>query len=247
MDTDLFGANTLLAAVEPAARVQFARHLRPIHLDRGQLLYSQGNRLDQVYFPTDGLVAILAETADGEMIDSAIIGREGAVGVFEACGSRQFFAEALVQVPGKAARMSASAYRELFEASPGIRTAVHRYVEQLMSETRQSVVCNSLHEVEGRLCRNMLEAMDKARLGTSLPFTQSMLARMLGAQRTTVAETISRLQRDGVLKSRRGSIEISDRDALERLSCSCRSAIQMTRKAIWSAEEPACEAVIAAE
>jgi CRP-like cAMP-binding protein len=247
MSEDIFSANALLATVEQPVRARFQDRLQRVELQQGQLLYSLGNSLTHVYFPLSGLVGILAETPDGDMIDSAFVGREGAVGAFEACGSRQFFAEAVVKVPGQAGRMTATAYRELFDESPAIRTAAHLYVEQVVSETRQWVACNSIHDLEARLCRTILEALDKSGLVDTLPLTQRTMARMLGAQRTTIAEILARLERDEVLKKRRGEIAIEDRAALERLSCGCRSAMRLARTAIWAAEEPACEAVIAAE
>ena len=247
MNDDIFSGNSLLSGLEPVFRIQAQAQVRLVELESGQVLYSLGNRLTHVYFPLSGLIGILAETPDGDTIDCALVGREGAIGVFEACGSRQFFAEALVKVPGQAACMSSATYRELFERSPALRSAVHRYVEQMMSETRQSVACNAIHEVETRLCRMILEALDRSGLSEALPLTQRAMARMLGAQRTTVAEILARLERDQVVKRKRGSIEILDRPALERMCCGCRIAMRMAREAIWSADEPVCEAVIAAE
>lgn len=241
-----FDKNQLLRAIEPAVRTRFADKLQSGALKRGEVLYSQGSDLSQVYFPLSGLIGIQAETADGEAVESSLVGREGAIGAFEACGSRKFFAEAVVQIPGEAARMSAAAYRELFDASPDLRTAVHRYVEQLMSETRQFVLCNSLHPVEARLARIILEALDKSGIEDTLPLTHHALARMLGAQRTTVALIVSRAQRDGVLSGRRGTITVEDRAALERLACGCREALQFARETINAAREPSCEEVIAA-
>ncbi|HEY0447448.1 MAG TPA: Crp/Fnr family transcriptional regulator [Allosphingosinicella sp.] len=242
----MFGGNQLLEAVEASVQARFAAKVQRIELKRDEVLYSQGSDLERVYFPTSGLIGIQAETADGETVESSIVGREGAIGAFEACGSRKFFAEAVVQIPGSAARMSASVYRDLFEQSPALRTAVHRYVEQLMSETRQYVVCNSLHPVEARLARILLESIDKSGLDHTLPLTQNALGRMLGAQRTTVALIISRMQRQGVLSGRRGTLTIEDRSALEAIACSCREALQFTRRAIHAAREPTCEEVIAA-
>lgn len=246
MDGSAFDGNQLLRAVEPAVRSRFAARLQLVDLARDDVLYSQGSQLDRVFFPLSGLVGIQAETADGEAVESAIVGSEGAIGAFEACGSRMFFAEAMVQIPGRAARMSAAAYRDLFDESPSLRTAVHRYVEQLMSETRQFVVCNSLHAVEARLSRILLEAHDKSGVKDTLPLTHQAIAKMLGAQRTTVALIISRMQRDGVLSGRRGTLTIEDRPALEQAACSCRATLQFTRMAIAAAKEPACEEVIAA-
>jgi CRP-like cAMP-binding protein len=241
-----FQGNRLLEAVEAEIQARFAGRMERVELARGQVLYSQGADLERVYFPVSGLVGIQADTADGEAVESSIVGREGAIGAFEACGSRKFFAEAVVQIPGRAVRMRASVYRDLFEQSPSLRTAIHRYVEQLMSETRQFVVCNSLHAVEPRLARLLLEALDKAALDHSLPLTHQALARMVGAQRTTVALIVSRLQRDGIVSGSRGIIKIEDELALEALACSCRRALAFTRSEIEAVRQPACEEVVAA-
>jgi CRP-like cAMP-binding protein len=246
MERNLFSKNVLLGAVEPSLRVQTAARLRSVSLARGEILYSQGAQVDRVYFPLRGLIGVLAETMDGERMDSALVGREGALGVFEACGSRNFFAEAQVQVACEVAMMSASDYRDLFNGSEGIRNAVHRYVEQLMSETRQSVVCGALHDVEARLSRTLIEALERSGTGDLLELTQETLARMLGVQRTTVAEILSRMQRDGILTTRRAAITIEDFRALERTACSCREAIQYVRRAIWSSQMPSCEGAVAA-
>ncbi len=239
-------SNQLLDAIEAPVLAQFEARLQRVELKRDEILFSQGDELDRVYFPSNGLVGIQAETSDGESVESSIVGREGAIGAFEACGSRRFFAEAVVHIPGEALCLPAAAYRDLFEASPNLRTAVHRYMEQLISETRQFVVCNSLHPVEARLARLLLEALGKSALDHSLPLTHQALARMLGAQRTTVAMIVSRLQRDGVLSGRRGIIKVENEKALERLACGCREALQFARREIHAARDPACEEVIAA-
>ena len=242
----MFEGNRLLRSIEPAVRPLFAGRMQPVEMRRGEVLLSPGAELDRVYFPLSGLVGLVSDTAEGDALDSSTVGREGAVGVFEACGTRRFLVEAVVQVPGEAVRMAASTYRDLFGASSSIRTAVHCYVEELMSETRQFVVCNALHGVEARLARVLLESLDKSGAVDRLPLTQRALARMLGVQRSTVAETMSKLQRQNVVASRRGGIIIADRAALEALSCSCRAAIAFTRRAIATSQIPACDEVIAA-
>jgi CRP-like cAMP-binding protein len=238
--------NVILASIEPDLRDRFEPAMRTIRLNRGETLYSAGVELDRVTFPLRGLVGIQAETADGGFVESALVGREGAIGAFEACGSRQYMAEAVVQIAGSAVQMTANTYRELFEASPALRTAVHIHVEQLLGETRQFVVCNTLHSAEQRLIRTLLEARDKSGAGDTLPLTQDMLGRMLGLQRTTVALTLSKLEDKGVIERGRGALTLVDLASLEHLACSCRSALRHVVRAIAEADEPACEAVAAA-
>jgi CRP-like cAMP-binding protein len=246
VDDEAIERNDILAAVEPDLRERFEPAFRPMPLQRGQTLYSVGAELDRVTFPLRGLIGIQAETADGGFVESALVGREGAIGAFEACGSRQYMAEAVVQIAGRAVQMSAAAYRELFEASPAVRTAVHIHVEQLLSETRQFVVCNTLHSAEQRLIRTLLEARDKSGAGDTLPLTQDMLGRMLGLQRTTVALILGGLEEKGVLERGRGALTLNDIGSLEHIACSCRAALRHVVSAIGETEHEACESVVAA-
>ena len=54
-----------------------------------------------------------------------------------------------------------------------------------------------------------------------LPFTQETLAEMLGVQRPTVSLVARTLQTAGLIRSRRGSVEIADGPGLEEASCEC--------------------------
>jgi CRP-like cAMP-binding protein len=157
MDERAFG-NGLLSTLEPELLEHLSPRPRLVEIARGEVLIPHGQALEAVYFPVSGLVGILAETPDGDAVDSALIGKEGGVGIFEACGSRRFSGEAVVHVPGLALRMAAQAYRQLFELSPSLRTAVHRYVEQCINETRQSLLCTATHDMDARLSRLILEA-----------------------------------------------------------------------------------------
>lgn len=236
--------NYLLRALEPAVRERFADRLQHVDLQRGQVLHQQGSEVDWVYFPRQGLVSIFSETIEGESMGSAMVGCEGSLGIFEACGSRTWFALAMVQVEGHAARIRASHYRQLFDRSRTLRTAVHKYVEVLLTEARQSVVCNALHSVESRLSRCILDALDRSCLLGPLPLTQEALARMIGAQRTTVAVAMSAFQRDGLIRSGRGAIEVLNAAGLARLSCSCRETVRFAAEEIQSSSNAACEALV---
>jgi CRP-like cAMP-binding protein len=239
--------NALLRSLEGDALEQITPKPRLVEIERGDVLIGHSQDIESVYFPVSGLVGILAETPDGEAVDSALVGLEGAVGIFEACGSRHFIGEAVVHVPGRAVRMAAQAYRQLFDRSPALRTAVHRYVEQCINETRQSLLCTTMHDMDARLGRLILEAIEKARVGDTLPLTQGTMARILGAQRSTVSEALAKLERDGVLTRGRAALRIDDVAALEATACSCRTAIRISNDAIWSSDEPSCEALLAAE
>jgi hypothetical protein len=82
------------------------------------------------------------------------------------------------------------------------------------------VVCNTVHPIQARLCRWLLQARDRA--GTdNLALTQEFLSGVLGVQRTTITLVSRILQSEGILHVRRGHIHIRDLAALERKACDC--------------------------
>lgn len=232
MEEAKFDSNALLRAIEHGTRSRLLPYLQPVELRRGEILYDQEQMVDRVYFPLTGLVAVVSETIAGESVQTGMIGCDGAVGAFEAFGSGQYYSKGLVQIPGVALRIGAARYRDMLASSAGLRAATEHYIEMLLIEARQIVACNALHGVEGRLCRSILEVLDRGCLHRVLPLTKDALAQMLGAQRTTVASCISNLQRDGLIRSGRGTIEVLDRTRLEHLACNCRRTLQSAREEI---------------
>lgn len=234
--------NLLLREVEAEVLAQFASRLLPVDLSKGATLQNPGDPVDWVYFPEGALVAGLADTPTGESVATCLIGYEGAIGAFEACGSRTAHMRCLVNVAGKASRMRASVYREFYDTSAALRTAIHKHVEMLLAESRQNVACNAIHTVEARLSRLILEGLDKCEARTALPFTQEAMAQVLGVQRTTVATCVSILQKQGHVRSNRGSIEVTDKPSLETVACACRKTLRDTRRDIYVKRSESCDA-----
>lgn len=233
--------NLVLRAVEDDLWARFSGRFERVAFAKGQALQETGDEVEWVYFPETGLIGLVAETSGGESAQCTTVGREGAEGVFEACGSRRAFYRAIVPVPGDALRVRAGVYRDLFDQSAGLRTAVHKLVEVLLAESRQYVACNALHSLQSRLARLLVDAQEKSGSGTALPLTQDALAQMLGVQRTSVALAIASLEKVGVVRRGRGAVDIVDRQALEREACSCLGTLSFAREEIYASFDSACD------
>jgi hypothetical protein len=68
------------------------------------------------------------------------------------------------------------------------------------------------------------------------------LAHMLGVQRTTIAVTTSALQKNGYIRTGRGTIELIDVSRINTAACSCRQATAYAAAAIYASREKVCEA-----
>lgn len=59
-----------------------------------------------------------------------------------------------------------------------------------------------------------------------MSLTQEFLADMLGVQRTTVTAVAGSLQTKGLIRYRRGVVDILDRAGLEAMTCECYGAVR---------------------
>src|SRR5262249_37979874 len=222
MDSSLTTArNRLLAALPNEERVWLTRQAEVVPLERGEILHDQDDELDAAYFPQDGMISLVTVLKkSSKVIETALIGREGALGATAGFGPQHAFRRAMVQVAGSAAKTPAARLQEAAERSLALRNMVARYNEVLLAQAQQIAACNAFHEAEERLARWLLHTHDRVDSDT-LPLTQELLAQMLGVRRTTVTLIALTLQERGLLRYRRGRIEIVDRARLERLACEC--------------------------
>lgn len=217
--------NRLLLALPPDELSLLSPHLLPVELERGRLLYDPGDRIDTIYFPHDCVISLMTLMENGSTIESAAIGREGALGPMAGIVARQSLTRALVQSPGLASRLGVGALLDLCPRAPVLRGLIDRHNEALFGHAIQSVACNALHAVEARFCRWLLSCQDRMSADT-VHLTQEFLADMLGVQRTTVTAVAGSLQTKGLIRYRRGVVDILDRPGLESMACECYRAVR---------------------
>jgi CRP-like cAMP-binding protein len=229
--------NLLLAGLPKKDLALLTPYLKEIALVQGAVLQEQDEVVDQVYFPHDGIVSLLAVMQQGNAIETATIGNEGAVGSLSGLGPRRSHTRAVVQVSGSASRIPVARFRAAAEQSEAIRDVIGRYGEMLLIQVQQTAACNALHAVEARLSRWLLQARD--RLGSNtIRLTHEFLSQMLGVRRTTVTVVANMLQRAGLIRYHRGTIEIINRQGLEAKACECYETIRRQTGQVTPAAGP---------
>jgi CRP-like cAMP-binding protein len=225
-------ANRLLAELDHHDFGVIAWQLRPFALKQGATLQEQGAVVDSVYFPLNGIVSLVTVMQSGDTVETAMIGREGGVGLFAGLGRWRAFARAMVQVPGMALCMPAAQFQEAVHRCEPIRNLVLQYKEALLSQVSRTAACTALHSLESRLARWLLQVTDRTD-GTLTMITHDMMSQMLGARRTTVTLLAGKLQEGGLIQYRRGRISILDRPGLEAAACECYHAIRQRTEYVF--------------
>ena len=212
--------NQLLRTLPEAEFKRLLPHLEVVRLAQGKTLYEAGAPMRHAYFLLNGMVSLLATTEDGQTIEVAMIGNEGAVGISLILRVDQSPYKVMVQLPAYAMRIRADMLRRGFSEAGQFQYLLLRYTHTLLAQISQSAACNRFHTVEQRLCRWLLVSRDRAKSDT-LQLTQELLAHMLGSPRTSVTMIAVTLQKSGLIRYGRGKITIIDLAGLEATSCEC--------------------------
>ena len=212
-------ANRLLAALTPEDLDILRAQLEPVPLPHKQTLSHPGAPIEHVYFVEEGMVS-LVQPLQGGMIEVAMIGKEGFVGVPVLLGTDTSPLEAMVQIPGSALRIEASAFREQMGRSTALSSVLLRSAQALQVQASVSAACNGRHPLLERLARWLLMARDRAP-GDELPLGHEFLSMMLGVRRAGVTVALGTLKAAGLVRNTHGRVTIIDRHGLEAASCEC--------------------------
>lgn len=217
--------NLILGALPGEEYARLSSQLEFVELPLGLTLYDLEEPIRHAYFPLSGTVSLVTVLRDGNSVEAGVIGNEGIVGIPLVLGTEvELNRRAQVQIAGSALRLKASVLQKEFKGSEPLRSLLLRYLQAFITQISQTVACNRMHKLEDRLARWLLSCQD--RLGSDeLQLTQEFIAEMLGVRRAGVSVAATQLQERGLIRHKRGHIQILDRSGLEAVSCECYATV----------------------
>ena len=215
--------NRLLDALPENVRERLS--LGTVALNPNQIIHEAGAIAEHVYFPTSGLISMVAGAGNGLSVEIGMVGKEGMFNVSTILGDDRPSHAAMVQLPGSALRTTSALLRREAQANPALLGLLLRYGQVVLTTAAQTAACNRLHLLEQRCARWLLSAHDRAEVDT-FPMTQEFLAMMLGVRRPGVTIAAQAFQADGLIIYTHGTLTIVDRSGLEAASCPCYRFIQ---------------------
>jgi len=231
--------NHFLASLPPDDSDLLRPHLRQDDLTLRTVLFRPEEQIDRVYFPAAGIISLVVPLSDGYLVEAAMFGRNSVVGGGAALDGRVAVNQAIVQAPGSCLTIETGMLSRFVSESDSLRAALMRHELASYALTQQVAACNARHGLEERLCRWLMQTRDTLESDT-LPLTQDFLAQMLGVQRTSLTLVARNLQESGLIKYRRGHIQVLDAVHLREASCECYGAINhhFERLIGWHPSEP---------
>jgi len=163
--------NELLSSLDAHDYGVLRPHLTRVHLEQHAILQRADEPIENIYFPLDGMVSLLAIFPTGEEVEIAGIGREGAIGTKIGVLPLLSFSTAVVQLPGIALRMPLAAFQAAAVRNIALTHIATCANDIMLANLQQAAACNATHGTEARLARWLLQAQDRQQ-GDQLPLTQ---------------------------------------------------------------------------
>jgi len=218
---EMTAKNLLLAALPNEVYEKLALNLRLVSLESGKILHHPGQTIENLYFPIDCALSITITMRDGSTAEAGLIGNREVLGVNAFMGGRETTqTEYIVQVPGSAMRADAQLLRDEFDRNKELRSVLLRYTQALIAQISQTTGCNSLHALEQRFARWLLEVQDRVEKD-HIMLTQEFMSQMLGVRRASVTQAAQKFAESGLIRYTRGHLYILDQQGLEAASCEC--------------------------
>ena len=152
--------NLILNALPQEVFAALQPHLKVVNLTFGEVISKPEQSVSRVYFPHLGVISLVVEMEVGDMIETAMVGRDGVVNATSALDGQISLNKGIVQAGGVASAISPNALRAVADRFGPFRSILIRHEQVLLAQAQQSAGCNATHSVEARMCRWLLRIRD---------------------------------------------------------------------------------------
>ena len=210
-------ANHVLATLTKDDLALLQPHLEPVVLGFRLSVEEPNAPIRFAYFPDDGIVSVVANGGHGRAVEVGIIGRDGVTAQPAIMGTDRSANSTFVQVAGSGHRIDIDILRKAIARSSTLQRALLAVVQAFFMQASHTALANATGRIEERMARWLLMAHDRLS-GDALPLTHEFLAIMLGVRRAGVTVALQNLEANGLIATRRKTIEMLDRAGLIKLA-----------------------------
>ncbi len=184
-------------------------------LQRGDVLFAEGEAADALYVVVEGRVAIANRSSDGRESMVALMERGDLFGEMPLFDDEPRSAEARALERSEVISIAYTPLRSLYQSRPELLWRVVQLLALRLRSMDAALADSVFLDVTGRTAKRLLElAGDSDEF--SLPITQEELAGMVGASRERVNKAIASFIRLGWIEQHDRRYHITNREQLTR-------------------------------
>jgi len=179
-----------------------------INYPKGQIIFSSGQKTNEVYYIISGFVKIYRTTEDGRQVSVALRYPGDFIGLAEVLSNsfeRGYSAEAMDKV--KLLITWQEPFKKMLADMPDFSSKLMELMSDRLRQAQNTIYDFIMNPTQGRLALVLLEMAERSGfpgedglINVSLRVTQEELACVIGASRQTVSSLLNLLKEDGSVK-----------------------------------------------
>jgi CRP-like cAMP-binding protein len=221
---------SLLTHLPPFSKLE-RRQIRAIldqatsrRLEPGIAVFHEGDPAERFFLLLDGYIRVVRVTPTGEQVTALHIPAGQLFGIAQALGRDTYPATAMTAAESIALSWPMRLWQGFVSDYDGFATETYRTVGNRVGEMNTRIVELATQRVEQRVANALLRLVNQTGrkvedgIEIDFPITRQDLSELTGTTLHTVSRLLSAWEKDGLVKSRRKRIAVSDPHALVVLS-----------------------------
>ncbi len=200
------------------------RAFREVHFAQHEWIYHFGDPAERMYIIAAGQVKLTRQGPDGTEVLLQLAAPGDLIGGLAAIGNNAYADGAQAHTDCCLLGIASSDFRNLLQKHPDVTMKVLEFAGNQLRQARDAIRSLSTGSTEQRIATTLLQLA--ARYGEEsdgmlliqTPLPQNDLAGMTGTTVETVSRTLSRFRRDGLVKTGRGWIGVTDEGGLRAIA-----------------------------
>jgi CRP/FNR family transcriptional regulator, anaerobic regulatory protein len=188
-----------------------------VMLPEGSRIFGPGQAPENFLLLIDGTIRVQQVSESGREIVLYRVSAGESCALTTAClmGYEEYLAEGIAETAVRAVAIPRSLFDELIASSQNFRRFVFTAFSRRVTDLFRIIEEVAFSRIDVRLAQRLLQMADEK---NHVSATHQDFANELGSAREVISRQINEFQRRGWIKAARGSIELTDKKALSRLS-----------------------------
>jgi CRP/FNR family cyclic AMP-dependent transcriptional regulator len=188
------------------------------HYPEGSILFLEGDPGDVAYIVLSGRVDLSLTSIEGSQLLIHQVGPGGYLGEMALLDGQPRSATATVAEDSVIVSIRRQDLLEYLHRNPDAAIRMLRLSSERLRMADEKIKALGFQDVAGRLARTLLNLSESKGPDEPISVHHDELAAMIGSRRPTVTTLLSRWRAAGFIVTARGSLAVSNRQALEELA-----------------------------
>jgi CRP-like cAMP-binding protein len=203
-------ARTDLSPLTGADVVSLERHCTARRVDAGTVLHTAGAPATQVHIVREGRVHVAIRNPSIGRQTIAIVGPGGVVGDLAVLTQQPMEFDVYADVDSTVLTIEQDRFLAMLGESPSLGVRWTTSVAMRLQEAQRRLVTLLTKDLAAQIATVLLDHRVREDGAWMVQMPHQTIAHLLGARRQSVSRVLGHLRREGIVRSRYGSVEILD-------------------------------------